>query len=56
MEEELEKHLGAATSKEHFLNVNKHLIRVKFQHCAILSQLNQHQKALEMCKSTLPSL
>jgi chromosome segregation ATPase len=56
MEEELEMHLGAATSKEEFLNINKYLIRVKFQHCAILSQLNQHERALEKCKSTLPSL
>jgi hypothetical protein len=29
---------------------------LKFQHCAILSQLEQHNRAFELCKSTLPML
>jgi len=31
-------------------------VTLKFQHCAILSQLNNHEKALETCKSTLVTL
>jgi hypothetical protein len=38
------------------LKVSNHLVTLKFQHCAIYSQLNQHEKALEMCKSTFPLL
>lgn len=30
------------------------MIKFKFQYCAILSQLNQHEKALDKCKSTIP--
>lgn len=32
------------------------LIKLKFQNCAILSQLEQHNRAFELCKSTLPML
>jgi hypothetical protein len=32
------------------------VIKLKFQHCAILSQLEQHNRAFELCKSTLPML
>ena len=56
VEEQLDELLTTADCKESFLNITKHIIRIKFQHCAILSQLNQHERALEMCKSTLPSL
>jgi vacuolar-type H+-ATPase subunit E/Vma4 len=56
IEEELEKHLENTSCKEQYLNISKHLIRIKFQHCAILSQLNLHEKALEMCRSTLPAI
>lgn len=45
-EEELQKLLETADSKDSFLNLTKCLIRIRFQHCAILSQLNQHEKAL----------
>jgi len=38
------------------LKLSKFLVTLKFQHCAIVSQLEQHDKALEMCKSTLPEL
>lgn len=43
-------------NKDHFLKISKFYVTLKFQHCAILSQLNQHEKALETCKSTLPIL
>ena len=33
-----------------------HLIKLRFQHCALISQMDQHEKALETCKSTLPLL
>jgi hypothetical protein len=32
--------------KEQFLKISKLFVTLKFQHCAILSQLNQHGKAL----------
>lgn len=40
-EEELLK-LISEDSHEQFLKVSKYLATLKFQHCAILSQLNQH--------------
>ena len=33
-------------SPESYLKVCRHLVTLKFQHCAILSQLNSHEKAL----------
>lgn len=39
-----------------FLKLSRLLIRLKFQHCAILSQLEQHEKAFEMSKSSLALL
>ena len=33
-------------NKDNFLKVSKFYVTLKFQHCAILSQLNQHEKAL----------
>lgn len=32
------------------------LIKLKYQQCAVLSQLNQHEKALAVCESALPLL
>lgn len=32
------------------------LIKLKFQHGAILSQLEQNTRAFEICKSTIPML
>ena len=29
-------------NKEQFLKISKFYVTIKFQHCAILSQLNQH--------------
>ncbi len=33
-----------------------HLVKLKYQQCAVLSQLNQHEKALCVCESALPLL
>ena len=54
-EEEMQR-LICDEKKEHFLKISKCYVTLKFQHCAILSQLNQHQRALDTCKSTLPIL
>lgn len=51
-EEEIQK-LISVDDKEQFLKLSKFYVTLKFQHCAILSQLNNHEKALETCKSTL---
>jgi hypothetical protein len=48
--------LAETTEKEVFLKLSRVLVKLKFQHCAILSQLEQHDKAFELCKSTLPML
>lgn len=40
-EEEMLK-LLTEENQEQFLKVTKYLVTLKFQHCAILSQLNQH--------------
>lgn len=44
--EELEKFIEESDEREEKMNLTKYYIRIKFQHCAILSQLNQHEKAL----------
>lgn len=56
IKEELERVLAEPPEKELFLKLSRILIKLKFQHCAILSQLEQHEKAFELCKSTLPML
>lgn len=42
--------------KEDYLNLSLRLTKLKYQQCAVLSQLNQHDKALETCQSVLPLL
>lgn len=54
-EEELARVINQE-DKEQYLKLAKYLITLKFQHCAILSQLNQHEEALKTCKSALPIL
>jgi hypothetical protein len=54
-EEEMTKLLNEE-NKEQYLKISKFLVTLKFQHCAILSQLGLHEKALETCKSTLSLL
>jgi hypothetical protein len=56
VEQEFERLLGEAGSKESCLSLTKGIIVIRFQHCAILSQLNKHDKALEMCQQTFPFL
>lgn len=42
IKEELERVLAEPPEKELFLKLSRILIKLKFQHCAILSQLEQH--------------
>ena len=54
VEGELFTFLKQDLTNEQKLNIYKALIKVKFQKCAVLSQLNLHQKALEACRNVFP--
>ena len=45
IKDEIEKNVAESPDKETFLKLTRILIKLKFQHCAILSQLEQHNKA-----------
>ena len=54
VEGELFAFLKQDLTNEQKLNLYKALIKVKFQKCAVLSQLNLHHKALEACRNVFP--